>query len=389
MKCKKKGKSILVASYYFPPEITPRAFRTYELVKELSKRGYNIDLFIPKINQNENYEHLKNISINFVDVLKYKTVIPNNEHKENKVNVRKKVLLRYIKKVFRFFVGEDFRLFYYSGKLYQKLIIDKSNKKYDFIISIGLPFYVHLAIARYIKNTNQQCVSVCDYGDPFYLNPVYKKFYLLKFLEKWVLKQFDYISIPNPKSINYYTDYKEKSRIKVIPQGFDTSNIKLETYKKNKIPTFCYAGIFYKDIRNPEFLFEFLSALEFDYRFIIYTRINDEFFQEIISKYREKFGDRIILRDFIPREELIKEMSKMDFLINLENENSNQMPSKVIDYALSNRPILSISKNSFHKDTIYEFLNGNYDEALKVNLEDYNIKNVADKFEKLMDTKTY
>lgn len=382
-----KGKSILVTSYFFPPEITPRAFRTYELVKELSLRGYSIDLFIPKIDYVEKDDALKNVTIYFVNSLKDNSVLSRKETKEKKVNLFKIIPIQYIKFLIRFLIGENIRSLYFSKQLFKKLIIDKADKKYDFIISIGLPFYVHFAVARYINCSNQQCVSVCDYGDPFYLNPVQKKFIGLKFLEKWVTKQFDFISIPTEKSIHYYTDYKEKSRIKVIPQGFDFSNIKLESYKNNRIPTFCYAGVFYKDIRNPNFLFEFLSSLDYDYRFIIYTRLDDEFFQETISMYKEQFGERIILRDFIPREKLIKEMSKMDFVINLENENSNQVPSKIIDYALSKRPILNISKNNFEKDTIYNFLNGNYDGALKINIDDFNIKNVADKFEALINSK--
>lgn len=384
MDVKKNGISVLIASYFFPPEITPRAFRTYELVKELSLRGYSIDLFIPKVGCNEKDFEIKNVSINYVNSLKSNHIIQSKTDRGKKINKHKFVLLHYLKRLIRYFIGEDPRTLYYSKKLFQKLIKEKQNKKYDFIISVGLPFYVHLAIAKYIKYSKQQCVAVCDYGDPFYLNPVQNRFWGLKFLEKWVIKQFDFISIPTEKSIDYYTHYKEESRIKIIPQGFNFSNIKLEPYKKNSLPTFCYAGIFYKNIRDPDFLFKFLSSIESDFRFIIYTRLNDDFFQETIKKYKEKLGERIILKDFIPREELIKEMSKMDFLINLKNENSNQVSSKLIDYALSKRPILNIDKNNFDKEMIYNFLNGNYDGALKINIDDFNIKSVVDKFEALI-----
>ena len=41
-------------------------------------------------------------------------------------------------------------------------------------------------------------------------------------------------------------------------------------------------------------------------------------------------------------------MSKMDFLINLENLNKEQSPSKLIDYAISKRPIFSFNQNNFN-----------------------------------------
>ena len=77
-------------------------------------------------------------------------------------------------------------------------------------------------------------------------------------------------------------------------------------------------------------------------------------------------------------------MIKMDFLINLENEKSNQVPSKVIDYTLSKRPILSINKDNFNENEFLDFLNGKYDKAIKIKIEDYDIKNVVNQFEQLL-----
>ena len=72
----------------------------------------------------------------------------------------------------------------------------------------------------------------------------------------------------------------------------------------------------------------------------------------------------------------------MDFLVNIENVNlPAQLPSKLIDYAISNRPILSINPGNFKSENVIEFFNGNYQNRFVVdNLEDYRIERVTTKF---------
>ena len=70
-------------------------------------------------------------------------------------------------------------------------------------------------------------------------------------------------------------------------------------------------------------------------------------FGEILyfDDYKEKLGERLDVRSYIQRESLIRELSHCDFLINIKNESSVQSPSKLIDYALTHRPILTITSD--------------------------------------------
>lgn len=378
-------KKILITSYYYLPETTPRAFRTYELVKEFIRRGYDVDLYIPFISNGDEIDNVgESLNKYFI-----KTKQINNLHNlENKRISKKKnnfisLVLHPLKKLANYILGDNPRTFLYGYNLYKKLVEKSSNNKYDLIISVGLPFYVHLGTALYIKKTKIHSVSVCDYGDPFFYNPANNKIHLLKLIEKLSIRQFDFISIPTEKSIEYYTSFIDRNKIKIIPQGFDFTNFRIGEYEENEVPTFCYAGIFYKNIRNPEFLLQYLSKLSTDFRLIIYTKPNDKFFKELFLKYQEILREKVIVYDFIPRESLIEVMSKMDFLINIENENSNQVPSKLIDYSLSERPILSINKQTFNESIFQDFLEGNYENSLQINLENYDIKHIVDEFEKL------
>lgn len=379
-------KKVLITSYYYPPEITPRSFRTNELVKEFDQRGYEIDLYIPEIlglEYNDELEYCNTVKVRPKVNLNRK-MGDNNSTQIDFQNTKSVISL--IKKGVRYLIGDDPRAFIYSIFLYRELIKSK-EKKYDLIISIGLPYYIHLATAMFISNSNQSGVKICDYGDPFFFNPGIKKARFLKYVERWSSRKFNFITIPNQKSISYYTSYKSKDYIKVIPQGFDFSGIQKQNYKKNEIITFCYAGVFYETIRNPEFLFKYLSTLDIDFRFVIYTRLNDDYFKKVYNNIPKELKNKIILNEFIPRDKLIQELSSMDFLINIDNKNSNQSPSKLIDYMLSNRPTISVNAKNFDRDTFERFLNGDYSQAVCLDIEAYNIINVVDKFENILNTK--
>ena len=70
----------------------------------------------------------------------------------------------------------------------------------------------------------------------------------------------------------------------------------------------------------------------------------------------------------------------MDFLINFENTSNNQTPSKLIDYAISGRPICSISTANFKSNIFDEFMTGNFENETIVNLTDYDIKKVVKQY---------
>jgi len=71
----------------------------------------------------------------------------------------------------------------------------------------------------------------------------------------------------------------------------------------------------------------------------------------------------------------------MDFLINFEVGSKVQKPCKLIDYALVQRPILSMKPLDIDKIVLKEFLIGNYEKQIKIDdIEQYNIKNVASDF---------
>jgi hypothetical protein len=74
----------------------------------------------------------------------------------------------------------------------------------------------------------------------------------------------------------------------------------------------------------------------------------------------------------------------MDFLVNFDNNTSLNSPSKLIDYAITGRPVLNIEK-TFNKEYLSEFLNGDYRNRMELpDPKGYHIKHISDRFLSLL-----
>lgn len=362
------SKSILIVTKFFHPEITPRAFRAFELAKQLAKQGHDITILTTK--KNFDYSELEK-KYNF----EIKAIVKNEPDEIQGAGLRR--VLRYSLLYF-------FQLPFSYLTFYFKKALKHENKNYDLMVSIAHPFTVHFGVALAKEKNNLLAkIWIADCGDPF-AGSQHGRFpypFYYKWIEKWFCTKVDYLTVPIVEAKDAYPKCCQK-KIKIIPQGFDFSMIN-PNYKEdmNSVPTFAYAGNLSPGLRDPRPLLDLLYRLKVDFRFIIYTR-NKGF----IIPYKNKLFDKLEIRDYVPRNTLLKELGQMDFLINLENRGSTQQPSKLIDYALLKRPVLSIPQSStINEEKVTQFLNGNYNQALIIqNIEQYNIINVANNFLKLI-----
>lgn len=360
-------KSIFLICKDIYPIQSPRSFRAGELVKEFVKRGYNVKV-ICSLNDNnfklfkKEFSNIESVNLGQVNnFLDWKIF--------NYLSFAKRILNKYLYHLLQY----PNIVLLFKVKKYLK----NNTDKIDLMITVAYPFPIHwgVAIAKKsnIKNFPDRWIADC--GDPFMGNPIIKPPFYFKFLEKLFCRMADKITIPVEIGRNaYYKEFHEK--IEIIPQGFNFTTVEKSEYFKNDVATFLYAGVFYKGSRDPRPFLDYLAKLKSDFRFIIYTSENSLF-----KKHKELLGNKLVINSSIPRVELLKKMSKVDFLVNIENESENQTPSKLIDYSLSGRPILSVSMKNIDKKKFNDFLNGIYHDEFKVHdLERYNIVNVVNRF---------
>lgn len=364
---------IVIIAGTITPHITPRAFRATELACSLARLGHEVTIYAILGNYDyTEFEKKNNLKVKSLGPSKWGN--PNSDGK-NERGIFSKALEKLLWRII------DFPKTEYYFKTKRALI---KEQDVDYLITIAQPFPIHWAAASIRKKyPNKFRYWTADCGDPFICNPNVRRFKpLLVPVEKFWCRLTDHITVPVEGAINgYFPQFRDK--ISVIPQGIDFGSIVLSEYQKNPVPTFLYSGVVIQGRRDPSKFLDYLVSIKNrDFRFIVYS--NSALFLE----YKELLGEHLEIREYIPRLDLIKVQSSVDFLINIQNSNPVQVPSKLIDYSLTKRPILNISSvfSARERESFCEFLEGNYSKQYVVeNIEQYNSDNVASRFVSLIE----
>lgn len=364
-------KKILLVSNGFYPEISPRSFRATELAKEFVRQGHEVTV----ISKHRDFDYtafLNEYPLTFK--MWSKPGFPAIPSFSGRIgNLITRIATRIMQLTFEYpGIEEMFKV--------KKAL--KNEKGYDLIISFAVPYPVHWGAAwARTKNNPIAKYWVADCGDPYMggVMDTFRKPFYFGFVEKWFMRKADFITVPIKSAENaYYKEFHDK--IRVIPQGFridEKFNLKADV--NNEIPMFAYAGSLAPKVRDPRPLLVYLASIPAAFRFIVYTNQ-----KELFSEFIENLKEKLELRDYIPRNQLLTELSGMDFLVNFDNNNDIQSPSKLIDYLIAGRPVLNLKKD-FDTIIIDQFLNGDYSARYDIeNTDKYRIENVAMLFLKLI-----
>lgn len=364
------AKRILIVSSSFYPQNSPRSFRTTELAKELVRQGHRVTVLTPFHPSQKALGLEHNLDIKDLGKIKWKSF----ELKGNRLVVLfKRAFNRFLSLLFEY---PNIEL---MGLVKKAL---KNESGYDLLISIAVPYPVHWGVARVWSPTkpekNPAKFWVADCGDPFYgqENDSLELPFYWAWIEKMFMRKTDFVTVPTDTAyLGYFKEFH--SKIKVIPQGFRFEDINV--YRGGKLydfPIFGYAGSFIPGRRDPAEFLTYLCGLDQYFEFHVYTTTPQWLFPFVAKSH-----GRVKLMPLLAREELLHELSKLDFVVNFENVGVIQTPSKLIDYAIIDKPILSIKTGDLKEGIVQEFLKGNYENSYVVdNPGQYRIQHVAKAF---------
>ena len=364
------AQKILIISRTILPNLAPRAHRATELAKELARQGHEVTL-AAVLGKYDYSEFQKETGIRICNLGMSKFEWNNSDTEQKSISLWRKGVVFLLR---RWLAFPDILVGKHTARFLKKC------GHYDRLITIAIPYPIHWG-ATYAKrhyNHLKDTVWVSDCGDPFMGNPIGGHPFYFKWVEKWWCRTTDYIVIPTELAINgYYPEFRDK--IRVIPQGFVFDDSLVAPYKKNEVPTFAYSGMVYPQKRDPRKFLDYLVNKGGDFKFVVYTNKITLF-----EPYLELLKNKIEIRDYVPHDQLIHELSMMDFVINISNESNVQVPSKLIDYYLTHRPILEITSAFKEARTFEEFCNEDYHGQVIIDHpERFNITNVAKAFAEL------
>lgn len=225
------------------------------------------------------------------------------------------------------------------------------SQQYDVVVSVS-PTFTAVAIGRHIREASQTAVWMLDLGDPFsFLEgapPNNATLYgrLNKSYERKVFQEADVVSLTNSQTLERYAEVFPESahKLLVIPPLLSLPHVDARPLVIGKL---VYVGTMYRNIREPGFLLElFKQALQsgLDQNAELHCFGDVSSCVDIIDRYEELLGKRVFFHGVVSRDIAAQAMEEAHILVNIGNDTTYQLPSKVVEYAATGKPIINLAK---------------------------------------------
>ena len=342
-----KNKKILIVSHQYLPLTSPRTTRWKLLTDQLISEGNEVKILTATSQLNQD----KNNNVIFLGNNKTSNLLNNLRKESNKENsIIKKNLLNLLKKIYRFFfktfAWPDYAMFWLISVYKNR---NKINYEYDSIISVSLPFSSH--VAAFIINKNKKKKWILDIGDPFSLKTkalenniyIYKKLNI--YIEKKFYKLASQIVFTHLEVAKQHVEKFKIDENKILignPISSFNENIFLQSknYDYSSLPIIIgYFGILTKGVRSPDETIKFFKNSD-----ILINWFTNQDSKNMLTKNNFDLSNHKFF-EIIDRDEALNKMSSsMHCLLSIGNLNSLQLPSKVIEYISTGKPVIHFAE---------------------------------------------
>ena len=343
--------NILIVSHQFVPHVSPRTTRWRLIVEELISSGHNVTIVTgtQQTVQNNKYKIIFTGNSSTNSIVTTLRTQSNNIYSDNNFMAK---FYKFLKIIYRFIVRN---LAWPDYSMLWLISVFKERRKYkldyDLIISVSLPFSSH--IAAYLINKKIKKPWIMDIGDPFSLKTSAPENNQLLYgpLNRYYEKKF--YNLANQVLFTHEDVKKIHEKAFGIDSqktiiGQPISKFESSLYQKTKeyeysenIIKFGYFGIFTKGVRTPYNFNTFLDSFR-NYEMHWYVNQDSE---KILRK--ENFNtDKNFFYDQVSREEALELMvTSFHCLVSVGNLNPNQIPSKVIEYIATGKPVVHFAES--------------------------------------------
>jgi hypothetical protein len=234
------------------------------------------------------------------------------------------------------------------------------QKDFDAMIAVINPTETAEALYKVKKYNLKTILYEIDPTSNRYKNPqnLFQHFWKAMSMkwEKKIYNQMDYIihmkTHKKHYSNEFYKEFAQKTYYMDIP-CFDVKDfIGSPTMKANRKIKLLYAGAFYPVLREPYYMIELFSLLKkhTDIVLSIYTGAN---MKKELNDIANKHKSFISLYDVIPKKKLKKIIMDSDILVSVGNSNSDFLPSKILSYMSTGKPVIHFYSDEYDVSLLY------------------------------------
>lgn len=372
---------LLIITYSYTPDLTPRAFRWSAVAGQLARMGHEVHVLcasapraaIELADNGVSVYRVRDWLLNASTRVTPGIAIAKPSGVRRPYAGLRSFLRKTIRAVWRATYWPDYACGWVLPAASAARDLCTANH-YDWVISVSHPFSGHV-VGLLAKGYAPDSKWFVDIGDPFCLmkepSPNNRCLYgrLNRAIEHRVVTKGDAISVTTDSTRHLYESSFSlpAKKVMVIPPLLSLPASPAPSPRQGGEPIrLIFVGTLYRNLRSPRFLLKCFSALiralpERCLELHFYGAVNDcggDF-----AACPESLQPSLIVHGMVGRHEVLQAMVDADLLVNIGNDSESQFPSKVIEYMAVGKPILNLV--SISGDTSAEAL-ADYPAALTV-----------------------
>lgn len=381
-----KASNLLILSFSYAPRLNPRAFRWTSLAEEFARNGASVEVITawqPGLPHRETIQgvEIHRVGNSLIERIRYFLSIKRAHNYKNiysdSCQNDASVLSKISNEIWRKIAWPD------TTCVWMPALVTKANKLLlkipDAKIVAVTPAFTAALAGHYINKCRTGGRWILDMGDPFSFaeeSPVNNfRLYgtLNKRIERLLFFSTSAITVTNINTKRLYARLYPDSRSKifVVPPLLNDTNYHFLSYLQPKAISdstirIVYIGTLYRKIRRPDFLLALFSGLSktlHNRKLELHFYGNAEECIDSFAGYQNLLRPTIQLHGIVPQDVALRAIQEASAVINIGNNNSYQLPSKLVEYIAAEKPIINIFR--CHDDASRTFLE-DYDTTLNL-----------------------
>lgn len=360
---------VLIINCFYPPVVDAHAYRWDQIARHWASQGHQVDVITSRLQGAPRLWENGGVRVKRVGLVAKSTMHSPGSKQTPRLSARwKAAAMDALRPLYRKLYWPDAWWHWLPGVLLE--VWRRRHVQYDLVVSYYPCMGAHFAAAALKQWGKAPGLRwVADYGDPFATSSTmppnnFSLYHRLNFAtERKLASCADAFVFTNEATASTHLDMEvcPPSKVHVVPHLVDVQRLHagdraaspVDQAAEHKTTThLLYIGGFHRGIREPEVLFDVMRRLNQDptreYVLTIYGPANG-------FDLSPTDCPQVRYKGMIERERALDLMRDADVLVNVDNKNCVMVPSKVVEYIATGRPLINIRSGGVVHPAVTEF----------------------------------
>lgn len=336
---------ILLVNYFHPPMVDAQAYRFAQLARHWVEAGHEVEVVTGRVDGEPGQANLHGVSVYRTGWLSRPAMLRSEA--SGGTTASRRPLCETLRRTYRRWYWPDAWWHWLAGAAWQ---VWRRSPRADLVISYSPTFAAHLAVL-FARRAGRVKRWIADYGDPFSTSSSMPPNHFARYgainhrAERAVLKSADAAVLTSEGTLaEYRTRFGSIPTVRLIPHLADLGSLYQPTphatAATEPVVRLTYIGGFHRGIREPYALLDWFQALAsmspVPLALDLYGPDNGFGLAQLGRSATYYHG-------MVARERALELAAQSDVLVNVDNQDCNMTPSKIVEYIGSGRPVIHLA----------------------------------------------